>query len=142
MIRLAIVIVIALATATHSQRDGSRGGGSAKSGRMNILMIASDDLRPQLGCYQPETWVGQHAEMHTPNIDALANRSVVFLRAYCQQVGVQTRRTSIPSARTGERRVEILLPFHSISSSLGTPQLDTGKSSTQEAVLAVQPPIM
>ena len=35
-----------------------------------------DDLRPMLGCYG-------HSEMHTPNIDRLAERGTVFNRAYC-----------------------------------------------------------
>ncbi len=44
--------------------------------RPNVLFIAIDDLRPQLACY------GKTA-MHTPNIDALATRGVLFERAYC-----------------------------------------------------------
>ena len=76
MLRLVAVAVClaGVVSITHSKK------------RMNVLMFASDDLRPQLGCYQPEAWAGRHVAMHTPNIDALANRSVVFLRSYCQQV--------------------------------------------------------
>lgn len=43
----------------------------------NVLFIAVDDLRPMLGCYG-------HTEMHTPNIDRIANRGTLFNRAYCQ----------------------------------------------------------
>ena len=43
----------------------------------NVLFIAIDDLRPLLGCYS-------YPEMHTPSIDALAERSTLFNRAYCQ----------------------------------------------------------
>ena len=43
----------------------------------NFLFICTDDLRPMLGCYGAE-W------MHTPHIDTLAERGVVFERAYCQ----------------------------------------------------------
>lgn len=45
--------------------------------RPNVLFIAVDDLRPQLGCYG-ETW------MKTPNIDRLASRSRIFNRHYVQ----------------------------------------------------------
>ncbi len=38
---------------------------------MNVLLIAVDDLRPELGCY------GQ-SYMHTPNMDKLAEKSRVF----------------------------------------------------------------
>lgn len=43
----------------------------------NILFIAVDDLRPQLGCYG-------HKQMISPNIDALARRGALMERAYCQ----------------------------------------------------------
>ena len=48
-----------------------------KSTRPNVLFIAVDDLRPELGCY------GSQAK--TPNIDTLAKRGVVFTHSYCQQ---------------------------------------------------------
>lgn len=44
--------------------------------RPNVLFLAVDDLRPQLNCY------GQ-SFMHTPNMDRLASRGVLFERAYC-----------------------------------------------------------
>ncbi|MEN3943366.1 sulfatase [Prosthecobacter sp. SYSU 5D2] len=44
--------------------------------RPNILMIAVDDLRPQLGCY------GQ-SQIHSPNLDRLASQGTLFQRAYC-----------------------------------------------------------
>ena len=46
-------------------------------GQYNVLLITVDDLRPLLGCYG-------HTEMHTPNIDRLAERGTLFNRAYCQ----------------------------------------------------------
>jgi iduronate 2-sulfatase len=56
--------------------------------RPNVLFIAVDDLRPDLGCYG-------HPEAMTPNIDALAKRGLVFRRAYCQQAVCSPSRTSL-----------------------------------------------
>src|SRR5690606_16541572 len=44
--------------------------------RPNVLFIAVDDLRPELGCYGAK-------HIHSPNIDALAASGVVFERSYC-----------------------------------------------------------
>ena len=58
------------------------------AGRYNVLFILTDDLRPMLGCYG-------HPEMHTPNIDALAERGTLFHRAYCQYPLCSPSRTSV-----------------------------------------------
>ena len=52
-----------------AKKDGSK--------KPNVLFIAVDDLRPQLGCYG-------HKQMLSPNIDRLASDGVTFLRSYCQ----------------------------------------------------------
>lgn len=44
--------------------------------RPNVLFIAVDDLRPELGCYGKP-------HIHSPNIDRLASQGTVFERAYC-----------------------------------------------------------
>jgi iduronate 2-sulfatase len=49
----------------------------AAEGRLNVLLIAVDDLRPELGCYGNKL-------IDTPNFDALAKSGVKFERAYCQ----------------------------------------------------------
>lgn len=56
----------------------------------NILFIAVDDLRPELGCYG-KSWI------KSPNIDALASEGVVFQRAYCNIPVCGASRASILS---------------------------------------------
>jgi len=56
--------------------------------RPNILFIAVDDLRPELGAYG-------HPEIKSPNIDRLAARGIVFDRAYCQQAVCSPTRSSL-----------------------------------------------
>jgi arylsulfatase A-like enzyme len=61
---------------------------AAAQQRPNVLFIAVDDLRPDIGCYGVK-----HAK--TPNIDRLAARGVVFDRAYCAQAVCSPSRTAI-----------------------------------------------
>ena len=58
------------------------------AGRYNVIFIIADDLRPLLGCYG-------HSAMHTPNIDALAERGTLFNRAYCQLPVCNPSRSSV-----------------------------------------------
>jgi arylsulfatase A-like enzyme/O-glycosyl hydrolase len=53
----------------------------------NILFIAIDDLRPELGIYG--------SKVKTPHMDRLAETGVLFKRAYCQQAVCGASRLSI-----------------------------------------------
>lgn len=62
------------------------------SPRPNVLFIAIDDLRPELGCYGNKV-------VKTPNFDRLAARGVVFRHAYCQQAVCSPTRSSLLTGR-------------------------------------------
>ncbi len=56
--------------------------------RPNILFLAVDDLRPELGCY------GRNY-IKSPNIDRIARQGMTFRRAYCQQAVCSPSRSSL-----------------------------------------------
>lgn len=56
--------------------------------RPNVLFIAVDDLRVELGCYG-------NNHVITPNIDRLAKQGTLFERAYCQQTVCNPSRASV-----------------------------------------------
>lgn len=61
---------------------------SGAANRPNILFIAIDDLRPELGCYGSDVAI-------TPHMDALASDGLLFDRAYCQQAICSPSRASL-----------------------------------------------
>ena len=66
--------------------------GAPASEKMNVLLIISDDLRAELGCYGSEM-------AKTPNIDHLAATGVRFEHAYCQVPLCNPSRASMLTGR-------------------------------------------
>jgi arylsulfatase A-like enzyme len=79
---LAIALTQAsLVVAAEAQEVGDQ--------RPNVLFIAVDDLNACLDSMDGETTV------HTPNINALASRGVLFTNAHCAAPGCNSSRTSV-----------------------------------------------
>jgi arylsulfatase A-like enzyme len=71
---------------------GSVSAGVEPRAPLNVLLIAVDDLRPELGCYGNRV-------VHSPHIDGLARQGTVFTHAYCQQAVCSPSRTSLMTGR-------------------------------------------
>ncbi len=56
--------------------------------KKNVLFIAVDDLKPLLNCYG-------EADIHSPNIDRLAEAGTTFLNSQCQQAVCSPSRASL-----------------------------------------------
>jgi iduronate 2-sulfatase len=78
---------------------------AAHAGRPNVLFIAVDDMRVELGCYG-------NTPALSPNIDKLANRGVTFDRAYCQQAVCNPSRASLLTGRRPDTLQIWDLPTH------------------------------
>ena len=67
-------------------------GSAAAPEKPNVLFIAVDDLRPEMGCYGNRV-------VKTPHMDRLAARGLVFNHAYCQQAVCSPSRSSLMTGR-------------------------------------------
>lgn len=90
------VLIVALACMSSS---------AVAADRVNVLFIAVDDMRVELGCY------GDTPAL-TPNIDQLASRGVLFNRAYCQQAVCNPSRASLLTGRRPDMLRIWDLPTH------------------------------
>ena len=61
---------------------------ASSAARPNVLLLAIDDLRPEIGCYGA-------THMVTPHMDHLADQSMRFDRAYVQQAVCLPSRISL-----------------------------------------------
>ena len=78
---LLLLFLIGLPVDIHAAED-----------RLNVLFIAVDDLRPELGCYGK-------SHIKSPHIDRLASQGTVFERAYCQVALCMPSRASLLTGR-------------------------------------------
>jgi len=70
-----------------------------QAGKLNVLCIVVDDLRPRLGCYGDE-------DIRSPQVDRLAKNGMLFTRAYCQQaICAPSRASFITGLRPDTTRV-------------------------------------
>jgi iduronate 2-sulfatase len=92
---ISLAILLCVIVATHA----------ADSAKLNVLFIAVDDLRPELGCYGVPS-------VKSPNIDRLASRGVTFTRAYCQEAVCNPTRASLMTGLRPETLGVFDLPTH------------------------------
>lgn len=97
--RSTLIALVAVAWALSSAPAGF----AAAPTKPNILFIAVDDLRPQLGCYG----VGW---MKTPHMDALAARGVRFDRHYVQFAVCIPSRVALLTSLRSERTRQVYGP--------------------------------
>ncbi|XP_046381440.2 iduronate 2-sulfatase-like [Haliotis rufescens] len=67
---------------------------------MNVLFLVSDDMRPELSIFKGKDFPSPvHPPIHSPNLDALARRSLLLKRAHVQQAVCSPSRSSLLTGR-------------------------------------------
>ncbi|MEM6414179.1 MAG: sulfatase [Pseudomonadota bacterium] len=92
------------------------GSSCARVDRPNILLIVSDDLGTQLGCYGDKI-------AHTPTIDQLARDGVRFVNAYVTQSSCSSSRSSILTGLYPHQNGQTGLANHGYKLRAGVPLL-------------------
>jgi arylsulfatase A-like enzyme len=85
---LSGALLLAFTVAVAVVGGGAQWVSAAEPDRPNVLFIAVDDLRPELGAYG-------NAQVKSPSIDRLAREGMTFRRAYVQQALCSPSRTSV-----------------------------------------------
>ncbi|TMM53415.1 sulfatase [Maribacter algarum] len=84
--KLSWILFLVLISLTGCKEEKAVVEASKK--KPNVLFIAVDDLRPELGAYSSKIAI-------TPNIDKLASQGLLFNNAYCQQAICSPSRASL-----------------------------------------------
>ncbi len=84
---LAVVVMCAAAVGVASAAQSQE---TQPEQAPNVLFIAVDDLRPQLGCFG-------HENIVSPNLDRLASEGIAFRRSYCMVPTCGASRASLMS---------------------------------------------
>jgi iduronate 2-sulfatase len=96
---------VLLTSAASQQSVAQRTTWANSSKPKNVLFIAVDDLRVELGCYGQE-------HVLSPNIDKLASQGALFERAYCQQTVCNPSRASLLTGKSPDQLQVWDLPTH------------------------------